>query len=232
MTSTALYRLERLSRGFIEAGQPVQALDGLTLEIPASRFVAICGPSGAGKSTLLHVLGLLDRDYRGSLSLLGEDLGKISSRAVTRYRLEHIGFVFQRHFLVDAMTVLENVAWPHWRLHGDRRSAFARARDLLEELGLAERTGHRPLHLSGGELQRVALARALVNAPRVLLADEPTAQLDEPNAMHIIRLLSSLCSKGHSVLTVTHDPLLTAAADVVLRMRYGRLLASKEANDA
>lgn len=228
MTTDALYRLERLSRSFVEAGQTVRALDDLTLDIPASRFVAICGPSGAGKSTLLHVLGLLDHDYRGSLSLLGDNLGNFTAAAATRYRLEHVGFVFQRHFLVDAMTVLENVAWPYWLLHGDRRGSFARAVELLEDLGLGARTRHRPRHLSGGELQRVALARALINTPRVLLADEPTAQLDEPNARHIIQLLTRLCQKGHSVLAVTHDPMLSDAAALVLRMHYGRIATSSE----
>jgi ABC-type lipoprotein export system ATPase subunit len=138
--------------------------------------------------------------------------------------LQHIGFVFQRHHVIDAMSVLDNVAWPHWRLHGSRRRAYERARLLLAQFGLADRMEHHPTKLSGGELQRVALSRALVNAPSVILADEPTAQLDESNARHIIELLRQLREKGHSIVVVTHDPNLAEEADLVLHMRYGRFV--------
>jgi ABC-type lipoprotein export system ATPase subunit len=221
---TPLFEADGLGRSFVEAGQRFDVLNDLAFRIPERRLVAICGPSGAGKSTLLHILGLLDRDFSGTLRMHGQDLSKVSVRSSSRYRLQRIGFVFQRHHVIDAMSVLENVAWPHWRLHGDRRGAYERARLLLAQFGLSDRMQHHPSKLSGGELQRVALSRALVNAPSVILADEPTAQLDEPNARHIIDSLRQLRESGHSIVVVTHDPNLADAADLVLHMRYGRFV--------
>jgi ABC-type lipoprotein export system ATPase subunit len=228
MSFQALYELRGLRRTFDEHKRSLEVLKGLNLSIPQSKLVVIGGPSGAGKSTLLHVLGLLDQGYEGSLLFLGEELNRLSENTATRYRLERVGVVFQRYHVIDALTVLENVAWPYWRLHGDRRGALMRARELLDGFGMGELARYRPTKLSGGELQRVALARALVNRPAVILADEPTAQLDETNAMHIIEVLRELRRQGNSVVVVTHDPNLMSVADVIVRMSYGRVLREDE----
>lgn len=232
MSNALLYEAEGLSRTFFEAGRDVEVLKGISFAIPRNTLVAVCGPSGAGKSTLLHILGLLDRGYRGTLSMQGELLSRLNERDATRYRLERVGLVFQRHHVVDAMTVLENVAWPGWRLDGNPRQAFSKARQLLGEFGLADRMSHHPAKLSGGELQRVALARALINRPSVLLADEPTAQLDEPNARQIIETLRALREQGHSIVVVTHDPHLANAADLRVNLQYGRIVELQEKHDA
>lgn len=232
MSDALLYEAAGLSRTFFEAGRDVEVLKGISFAIPRNKLVAVCGPSGAGKSTLLHILGLLDRGYRGTLSMQGELLSRLNERDATRYRLERVGLVFQRHHVVDAMTVLENVAWPGWRLEGNPRQAFSTARQLLGEFGLADRMNHHPAKLSGGELQRVALARALINHPSVLLADEPTAQLDELNARQIIETLCGLRDQGHSIVVVTHDPHLANAADLRLNLDYGRIVESEEKHDA
>lgn len=232
MKSCPLFELHALTRTFSEGKNTVAVLKGVTLQLHQNQLTAICGPSGAGKSTLLHILGLLDRSFEGTLCLLGEDLTQLTEQASTRYRLERIGFVFQRYHVIDAMTVLENVAWPHWRLYRDRKRAFDRARALLDDFGLAERANYHPAKLSGGEMQRVALARALVNSPAVVLADEPTAQLDETNAKHIIDSLHNLAAQGHSVVVVTHDPNLARAADSVVNMSYGRVTCMNREPDA
>src|SRR5881296_4701754 len=203
----------------------VQALRGVDAQIGAGEYVAITGPSGSGKSTLMHILGCLDSPTAGSYRLDGEDVGSLSGKRLAHVRNRKVGFVFQTFNLMPRLTVEENVALPlKYRggvPPGERR---ARARRLLERLGLSQRIGHRPDELSGGELQRAAIARALVGEPAILLADEPTGNLDSANGAALIALLEELHAQGQTVLLVTHDAAIAAHAGRTVRMRDGRVV--------
>jgi len=203
----------------------VRALDGVDLDVAPGDSVAFVGPSGSGKSTLLAVLGLLDADFSGEVMMSGRSIRKISNRARARVRLAEVGLVFQSFHLLPALDVRTNVALPHWKLHGDRRRALSRAEELLTELGLGARLGHDVTRLSGGEMQRVAIARALVNDPVVVLADEPTANLDAESAASVVSLLARTHARGAAVLVCTHDMELLASFPRVVRLRHGRMVA-------
>jgi ABC-type lipoprotein export system ATPase subunit len=197
-----------------------RVLNGVDLDVEAGEVVAILGRSGSGKSTLLHVLGGLDRPDAGRILLGGQQLTGIGQRALARARLRHVGFVFQAFHLIDELSGAENVLLPA-RLPGARRGGEARGRMLIKELGLAAIADRRPHELSGGEQQRFAIARALVNDPRLVLADEPTGNLDRDNGATVLELLRSL--RDRAVVIVTHEPEATSIADRVLMLQDGGL---------
>ena len=210
-----------LSRHYQRGVETVQALDGVDFEIRTGEFVAIVGPSGAGKTTLLHLLGGMDAPTSGTLLLAGQSVQGLSDRALTRLRRETVGFVFQHFGLLPTLTVLENVTLPTLF---SRRQAAGRALELLETVGLSHRRNHHPRELSGGEMQRAAIARALINSPRLLLADEPTGNLDSASGDAIIDLFTRLNQSGLTIVVVTHNPTLANAAPRRLTLRDGRLI--------
>jgi ABC-type lipoprotein export system ATPase subunit len=200
-----------------------RVLDGADLHMDAGELVALIGPSGCGKSTLLHLIGGLDRPDGGSIELAGRRLEQESERGLTELRRREVGFVFQFFHLIPELTGEENVLLPT-RLSRNGGSAPARARRLIEELGLSEAAGRRPAQLSGGEQQRLSIARALANDPSLLLADEPTGNLDQESGHQVLSLLREVASGPRAVLLVTHDAEAAAIADRVLRLEAGRLV--------
>ncbi|MHC5006345.1 MAG: ABC transporter ATP-binding protein [Planctomycetota bacterium] len=203
----------------------VRALDGLDLTVADGEFLSVVGPSGSGKSTLLHMLGALDRPDSGRIMLEGRDLAQ--QKRLDRVRARSIGFVFQLHNLLPALTARENVEVPLRALGVGRSERRRRAAALLETVGLGDRLGHRPGELSGGERQRVAVARAVVNEPRLVLADEPTGDLDREAGLRIMELLAELRrARGLTVVLVTHNPDLAAAAPRAVRVLDGRIVAN------
>jgi lipoprotein-releasing system ATP-binding protein len=208
---------------------PVTLVADISLEIPSGQFVAIVGPSGSGKSSLLYLLGLLDRPTAGRILINGLDAANLSRDAAPRVRLAQIGFVFQFHFLLPEFSALDNILLPMRRLARLPAAAMTEcALALLERLGLADKAGRRPDQLSGGERQRVAIARALANDPPILLADEPTGNLDTQNADHVFALLAALArDDGRTVVAVTHNLDLAARADRIIGMRDGRIVADR-----
>jgi ABC-type lipoprotein export system ATPase subunit len=201
-----------------------RVLDGASLELEAGELVAIVGRSGSGKSTLLHLLGALDRPDSGSIAVAGREMQELGERELVRVRRDLIGLVFQFFHLIPELSGLENVMLPA-RLPGGPADAAARASELIAQLGVAEAAGRRPHELSGGEQQRLALARALVRDPPLLLADEPTGNLDEASGQMVLDLLRDAADHGRAVLVVTHEHAATAVADRVLELRDGRLVA-------
>jgi len=203
-------------------GPTVRALDGVTVSIARGELVGVAGPSGSGKSTLLHLLAALDTPTSGTVTLAGEDVSDLGAGERTRLRLEHVGVVFQRFHLLPALSARANVALPLVERgvgRGDRRE---RARARLEAVGLADRTGHKPGQLSGGEQQRVALARALVTGPDLVVADEPTGELDAATGERVLSALAAV-AEDRAVVVASHDEQALAACDRVLRLRDGRL---------
>jgi ABC-type lipoprotein export system ATPase subunit len=205
-------------------GQPVPVLGGVDLEVKAGEFVAVAGASGSGKSTLLNLLGLLEPPDAGEIWLDDTCVSRLSRRAQCPVRGRSIGYVFQSYLLIAGLTALENVLLAARYVSRPRREAMAAARALMERLGVAHRSGHYPAQLSGGEQQRVAYCRAVLNAPPLVLADEPTGNLDESHAGVILAELRGLCrDRGASVILVTHRAEAAALADRTLRLRGGRL---------
>ena len=225
MSETVL-RLEGIGKVY-NAGRPneVRVLDGLDLSLRAGETVALVAPSGAGKSTLLHIAGLLDVPDSGRVEIAGQDMTGQPDAARTAVRRGALGFVYQFHHLLPEFTALENVTLPQLANGAGRGAAEARARDLLGRVGVAERAGHRPAALSGGEQQRVAFCRALANGPRVLLADEPTGNLDPATSDRVFDALVALVADtGLSALVATHNAELAQRMDRVLRLEGGRLI--------
>jgi len=203
----------------------VAALRGVDVEVRAGEFVAITGPSGSGKSTLMHILGCLDSPTSGSYRLDGEDVSGLSGKRLAQVRNRKVGFVFQTFNLMPRLTVEENVALPlKYRGGVPRGERRTRALRLLERLVLGERVGHRPDELSGGERQRVAIARALVGDPAILMADEPTGNLDSQSGAEVMRTFAELHGAGHTIVLVTHDPNVAARAQRVIQMSDGRVV--------
>ncbi len=202
----------------------VQALRGVSLSVRAGDVTAILGPSGSGKTTLLQLLGTLDRPTSGTVRVLGTDISNLSDRALSRLRAERIGFVFQQFHLSPLMNVLDNVAEGLLYSGVGHRRRQQRAEGALERLGLAHRLNHRPTALSGGERQRVAIARAIVGRPALVLADEPTGNLDTANGAIVVDFLRELAADGTAVVVITHDPDVAAAMDHRLEVRDGLLL--------
>jgi putative ABC transport system ATP-binding protein len=199
----------------------VRALDAVDLDVNRGEAVAVMGPSGCGKSTLLHLIGGLDRPSAGELSVAGQRVDGLSERALAYFRRDEIGFVFQAFHLMDELTAQENVELPALLAGYSPNEARARAATLLEEVGLADRARHLPSMLSGGQRQRVAIARSLVNDPAIVLADEPTGNLDSAAAFQVLGLLESLRAKGLTLVIVTHDERIATTADRLISMRDG-----------
>lgn len=228
--TTDLVAAHEVRRTFRVDGQEVPVLRGVTLVVRAGEFVAVRGASGAGKSTLLHLLAGLDQPTGGEIFFRGWPLHKMSSLALADMRNRHIGLVFQAYHLLPELDALENVCLPARLARVSAVEAERRGRELLERVGLGERLRHRPRQLSGGEQQRVALARALINRPDVILADEPTGNLDSQTGGQIISLLISLQREHRTALVIaTHDPAIAARAEKVVELRDGRVFASGEA---
>ncbi|HET9134599.1 MAG TPA: ABC transporter ATP-binding protein [Gemmatimonadales bacterium] len=202
----------------------VTALRGASLEVAAGEYVALVGPSGCGKSTMLTLLGGLDQPTEGRVTIDGTDLGTLDDRALTRLRLERIGFVFQRFHLLPVLTALENVELPMAEAGVAAGPRRARALELLAYVGLGHRADHRATQLSGGEMQRVAIARALANRPKIILADEPTGELDAATGAQILALFRQLHADGTTLVVVTHDDRLAAEAGRVVRMLDGQVV--------
>jgi putative ABC transport system ATP-binding protein len=219
----AVLQARGLRRTYDAETAPVRALRGVDLTVEAGEFVALMGPSGCGKSTLLHVVAGLTRPDEGSVRLGGEEITGLSEDRLARVRRRHVGLVFQFFELLEGMTALENVVLAALVAGESRRTADARARDLLDLLGLLDKARSAPGSLSGGQRQRLAIARALANRPTLLLADEPTGALDSDGAAEVLDLFKLLHSKGQSILMVTHSPEVAAGASRVVRMRDGVL---------
>lgn len=221
---TTVLRAHNVEKYFQDGNRVLEVLRGVTMDINAAEFVSIVGQSGSGKSTLLHLLGALDRPTNGTISLNGEDLSKLSEGALSKIRSKHVGFIFQFHHLLPEFTALENVLLPGMIAGRPQSELLSRAREVLNRVGLAERTHHRPSKLSGGEQQRVALARALFNDPTVLLADEPTGDLDKKTGQQVLEyMIEATRGVGKSLVMVTHDPEIAARADRQFRLTEGRL---------
>jgi putative ABC transport system ATP-binding protein len=206
-------------------GETVHALRGVSLTVGPGEYVAIAGPSGSGKSTLLQLMGGIDQPSGGSVELLGTSLESLGDRELTRLRLTRLGFVFQRFHLLPVLTARENVELPMAEAGVPAPRRRERARELLEYVGLGHRGGHRANQLSGGEMQRVAIARALANRPAILLADEPTGELDAATGREILDLFRRLNRDGTTLLVVTHDERLASEAGRVVHMLDGRVVA-------
>ena len=201
----------------------VEALRGVSAEIPRERMTAVMGPSGSGKSTMLHLAGCLDTPTSGRVICDGQDLGSLSSRRRAEFRATTVGFVFQKFNLVPNLTALRNVELPLLLRGESATSSRKKALDALDVVELGDRSRHRPTKLSGGEQQRVAIARALVNAPKLVLADEPTGNLDTETGTRILRLLRGLVETGKTVVVVTHNPEIAHEADALIALRDGRV---------
>ena len=222
----ALYKLTDVRRVYKTGGGEVRALDGVSLEIGVGELVAIEGSSGSGKSTLLQLLGGLDTASSGEVSLDGRDLGRLGGAALTDVRCKEIGFVFQSFNLIPTLSAAENVEAAMVPLGGDRRTRRLRAVELLTRVGLGNRADHLPSTMSGGEQQRVAIARALANQPRVLLADEPTGNLDSATSDEVVGVLRTLSqASGVTVVLVTHAPEVAAVAPRRIRVKDGKILS-------
>ena len=207
--------------------QQVHALRGLSVDIAQGEYTALMGPSGSGKSTLMNMLGCLDTPTSGRYRLAGEDVGTLDDDALADIRNRRIGFVFQTFNLMPRYTALENVALPLVYAGASRADREARAREVLEQVGLADRMDHRPNELSGGQRQRVAVARALVNRPDLLLADEPTGNLDTKTSLEIMALFGEIHAAGNTVVLVTHEEDIAAYAHRVVRLRDGAVSADE-----
>jgi putative ABC transport system ATP-binding protein len=215
-----------LRRTYDADTSPVRALRGVDLTVDAGEFVALMGPSGCGKSTLLHVVAGLTRPDEGSVRLAGEEITGWSEDRLARVRRRHVGLVFQFFELLEGMTALENVVLAALVAGENRRSADARARDLLDLLGMLDKAGSAPASLSGGQRQRLAIARALANRPTLLLADEPTGALDSEGAAEVLDLFQLLHRSGQSILMVTHSPDVADGASRIVRMRDGVVMGA------
>jgi putative ABC transport system ATP-binding protein len=225
---TEMIAAEGLTKTYRLGAAEVHALRGVDLAVQPGEFVALMGPSGCGKTTLLQLLGCLDAPTSGRYRLEGRDVSRLSKADRARLRNTRLGFVFQNFFLLPNQTSLENVALPLLYQRSPQPVA-QRAAAALEQVGLADRAGHRPMELSGGECQRVAIARALVNQPALLLADEPTGNLDSTTGDEIMALLLSLWQAGLTILLVTHDAQIAGRAQRILHMKDGQILR-EEAN--
>jgi len=211
-------------------GAEVRALDGLTMTVERGEFVAVMGPSGSGKSTLLHILGALDRPTGGEVWVDGQNLARI--RDLDTFRARTVGFVFQLHNLIPTLTARENVEVPMMGQPVSRRERRRRVEELLERVGLRDRMNHLPNQMSGGERQRVAIARALANNPALLLADEPTGNLDSQSGAEVVALMRELNrGLGTTIIIVTHDPSVARRADRILLMRDGRIIGERCAEE-
>jgi len=222
--SSPIVALRDVRRDYALGAERVHALQGVTLDVERGDYVAIVGPSGCGKSTLLNMIGVIDQPTSGTVEIGGQRVDAMSDREATSFRLHNIGFVFQRFYLMPILSALENVALPMAEAKVRRKEREQKAAELLAYVGLANREGHRPSQLSGGEQQRVAIARALANGPVLLLADEPTGELDASTGAQIISQFQRLNLDGTTIVVVTHDEDLAGAARRKIHMRDGRVV--------
>lgn len=230
--NSSLIQVTGLKKHFQMGGTTVRALDGVDVEIPAHTFTVVMGPSGSGKSSLLYLLGGLDRPTAGEITVNGERLDQMDENALALFRRKTMGFIFQSFNLVPSMSALENVAFPMQfsGVPSSRRNEISKK--LLEQVGLADRSHHTPSELSGGQQQRVAVARALVNDPSLILADEPTGNLDSQSGVAVMQLLSDLHRSGRTVLVVTHDPRMTRFATHKIFLLDGKIVSEAEYQSA
>ena len=228
VTSSTLIQLERVTKVYDSGENAVQALSGIDVQIGRGEFVAIVGPSGSGKSTLMHILGCLDTPSTGRYWLDGDDVASLSARALAKIRNLKLGFVFQTFNLLPRATIWKNVELPLLYAGIDSEERRKRALAALDRVGLANRAKHRPNELSGGQRQRVAIARALVNNPSLILADEPTGNLDQKTGGDIIRLFEELAAGGQTIILVTHDPAIAARTQRRIRIVDGLIAAGDE----
>jgi putative ABC transport system ATP-binding protein len=232
MSGQIVLLAQDLSKDYPMNGEAVHALRGISLEVRSGEYVAVVGPSGSGKSTLLQLIGGIDIPSRGSVEIMGTSLCSLSDRQLTRLRLNRLGFVFQRFHLLPVLTARENVELPMAEAGVTGRERRARALELLGYVGLQHRAGHRATQLSGGEMQRVAIARALANRPALLLADEPTGELDAATGEEILTLFNRINKDGTTLIVVTHDERLAAQAGRVIHMLDGRIESASPATAA
>ena len=230
--SSTLIQVSGLKRHYEMGGTIVRALDGVDIEIPAHTFTVVMGPSGSGKSSLLYLLGGLDRPTSGEITVNGERLDQMDENALALFRRKTMGFIFQSFNLVASMSALENVAFPMQFSGVAVSQRNEKARSLLEQVGLAERSHHKPSELSGGQQQRVAVARALVNDPMLIFADEPTGNLDSQSGITVMQMLSELHKSGRTVLVVTHDPRMTRFATNKIFLLDGKIVSEAEYQSA
>jgi len=216
-----MIQLKNIEKTYRRGAEEVRALSGVDLQLQSGELLAITGPSGAGKTTLLHILGCLDQPTRGEVLIDGVDAAKLPEPDLVRLRREKIGFVFQQFYLIPGLSVFDNIALP--LLFSKKPVPRDKVAALAEMVGLSHRLDHRPSQLSGGEMQRTAIARGLVNDPEVLLADEPTGNLDSDNSEKIFALLRTLAGNGLATVMITHNPELAARADRMVQIRDGRI---------
>lgn len=221
----ALIEIRDMYKIYEMGSEEVHALDGVNLKIEEKEFVAIIGASGSGKSTLMNMIGCLDTPTSGTYLLDGEDISSFSDRRLARVRNQKIGFIFQQFNLFKKMTAFENVERPAKYSSVSRQERRRRALEAIESVGLTDRMSHKPHELSGGQQQRVAIARSLVNKPPVLLADEPTGNLDSRSSREIIGMIKQLHKAGNTIILITHDPGIAEQADRVLSIRDGRIIS-------
>ena len=219
---------EDLEKTYQIGGEKISVLKKLTLSILKAKFVALCGPSGSGKTTLLNIIGGIDRPTSGKVFVAGQDLTLKNEDFLSDFRCNNVGFVFQAYNLVSTLTMAENVAFPMEWIRKPEQEIEKRVTELLETVGLQHRANHFPSQLSGGEQQRVAFARALANDPQLVLADEPTGNLDTKNGQKIIEVLQVLKERGKTVIVSTHDMQIVRLADQVLYLEEGRLASKNE----
>ena len=223
--SEMMIRCRGLSKSYRKGKTVVTPLEALDLDVPAGEFLALMGPSGSGKTTLLNLLSGIDSPTEGSMVIAGEEIGKLTRRQLTRWRAAHVGYIFQLYHLVPVLTAFENVELPLLLSGLSRKQRHEKVATALELVGLTDRMSHAPTELSGGQEQRVAIARAIVANPALLVADEPTGDLDRESATRILELLRSLAEDhGKTIVMVTHDAKAAAAADRTLLLEKGQLL--------
>jgi len=228
MSKETVIQVENLVKTYQLGKVSIPALRGISFDVAKGEFLVVMGPSGSGKTTLLNLIGAIDKPTSGKISIDDRDITTLREGELTKLRRHKIGFIFQFYNLIPALTALENVELPMLTAGISRKDASKRASQLLETVGLAERVGHLPDELSGGEQQRVAIARALANKPSVILADEPTGDLDTKTGIEVVQILYDTSKKENAtVIVVTHDPAITEKADRILRMRDGNIIREK-----
>jgi putative ABC transport system ATP-binding protein len=225
-------KFTQIYKEFIIGQTIIQALSGVDLTLELNSFTVLMGPSGSGKSTLLYLLGGLDRPTRGNIEVYGQLLDELDENALAIYRRKTVGFIFQSFNLIPSMNALQNVAFPMRFINSRKQQRDQRAIEVLKQVGLEDRMAHRPTELSGGQQQRVAIARALINDPILILADEPTGNLDTSSGANVMKLLSELHRTGHSVLVVTHDSRMKQFATHQYFLLDGKIVSEEEYNEA
>jgi len=228
----SLIRLEHIYKDYPLGENVVKVLKDINLEVNEGEYVSLMGPSGSGKSTLMNIIGALDTPTSGKYFLKGTDVSSLDDDALAQIRNKEIGFVFQTFNLLPRLTALENVMLPLIYAHVPKKERIKRAKEVLESVGLGDRMHHRPNQLSGGQRQRVAIARALVNRPSIILADEPTGNLDSQSSEEIMKLFDRLNEEGNTIIIVTHEPDIAAHTKRLVKLLDGRILSDEQVNSA